>query len=91
MLAVRTPSRAGEGLWAWTICRRPDPARCLRRVSSLFEEPADRKRRCSNRGARSRPARVKCESMAYFQTARRRRVVRLVEDQHRAWIEAPEE
>ena len=28
---------------------------------------ADRKRRCSNRGARSRPARVKCESMAYFQ------------------------
>lgn len=43
----------------------------MRRVSSLFEEPlcgmADRKRRCSNRGARSRPARVKCESMAYFE------------------------
>ena len=73
----------------------PRQNRCGSRISSraekLLEWPlcgvAERNRRCSNRGARSRTARVICESMAYFWPLDGRGVVGLVENQQRAAAE----
>ena len=73
----RTSSLSRRTITSWSIffvTGTPRQNRCGSRISNnaekLFEWPlcgvADRNRRCSNRGASSRTARVICESMAYF-------------------------